>query len=784
MRRLRYGYLADLICCLLLSIVIGGILCSFTKYFFLKEIPGGNVIELDYQFIKQPGQMIISRYDEDRVLVNSDNLAIDLKKSRQSYVLDVPFIHSHRLTLSFTPSDNLVAIYRLNVNGEDIDLREINHIFRIPSGMGAAYSYEYNALIVHNQSANNELEFAPGFKQIIRLSRQELSDLKHTEILVNIIYFIFCCLVAFFILYFFMHVCIANHVMYLYYGLVFLVTLLSFDMSFVKATENYILNLNNKDVAGNLVKIQQSYLPLLYLGIILPLIVSCQVRRIWMSVIVLLIPCALILILLLDNFVICNIDSRFMFIRMERSEFFQHYQYVLPFIIKYLKTQGGWFMLLGIILFGVSCVISLRRLAMRDQVTLIVAFVVGIVLVGFGLYPIKSEYNDHKFSNVFQINNFTTNKLGNFQMAYSKNYAPRENLDFEFKTRKGKNLRQNVIVLMVSSLDCSVTFVCGLEDNYMPNLEKIASENTVYDNYYSGNFSMYGSYLTLTSGIPYFPSRVEAVISEYAKQLYDRPNMLANFKKNGYSTSFFFGGDLLSEMNQVVSNDHYDHVYTDKSPEFAGVSKRYAFNSVPDRDLYGVVADKVRQEKQPFFYLVRTASSHSPYSTPWGDYNFEQSFRYTDTQLGIFIQALESSGYFQNGILVITGDHKAMDNPRNPERHQGVMMQNKVPLIIVGDKSRFKNTQVYFSHASLGVLLQSLELPTYEINKFLADPLKSKEPETIVHYEFERKNFVIVKIGDEEAELKLLGDDTVFQQHIFSPDVEQDVLGYIAWIRL
>jgi phosphoglycerol transferase MdoB-like AlkP superfamily enzyme len=784
MGRLRYGYVADLICCMLLSLVIGATLCSFSKGLILKEIPGGNVIELEFEYLKHPGQLVVSYYDQDLILVNSDNILVDAAKKKMSYLTDIPFIHSHRISFSFGSNDNLVAITRLMINGEEIDIKDISHVFKVSSGMGAVYSNEYQALIIHNQFAENELEFAPGFNRVIHLTRSELSDLKHTEIIVNIIYLCICCAVCFIIMYYFMHWCMHRHVMYLYYGLVFFVTLLAFDMSFFKATESYILNLNEKDVTGNMLKFQQSYFPMLFIGIILPLIISCQIRRLWLSALILLVPVLLIAVLFLDNFVISNIDSRFMFMRVERSEFFRHYQYFWPFLLKYAKSPEGMFMFVGMVLFAVSCVISFRRLAMKDHITLVAACVISIILVGFGLYPVKSAYNDHKFSNVFQINNFTTNKLGNYQRSYSSNYAPRANLDFKREIKKGKNARKNVIVVFVSSLDCSLTFVCGLDDNYMPNLERIAGEHIVFDNYYSNNFNLTGAYLTLVKGLPYFPPHSSGEISPFATELYKRDDMLDNFKKNGYSTSFFSAGDLVFGLDRIVASGEYDYVYTDRSEEFDGIKKRYLFNSVPDGDLFNAVAQKSATEKMPFLYIVRTASTHSPYSTPWGDFNFEQAFRYTDTQIGIFVQNLEAAGFFENGVLVITGDHKAVDNPRNAEKHAGVMVQNKVPLILITGERKADVNHTYFSHSSLGILLQSMMLPKYEINKFQADPLSRPDPEVIFHYEFERKNFVIVKIGDKEAEIKMLGDDTVFQEHTFSSEMENDILGYLAWCRL
>ena len=112
------------------------------------------------------------------------------------------------------------------------------------------------------------------------------------------------------------------------------------------------------------------------------------------------------------------------------------------------------------------------------------------------------------------------------------------------------------------------------------------------------------------------------------------------------------------------------------------------------------------------------------------------------------------------------------------------MESNHVPLIIIDGTHTASVNHTYFSHSSLGVYIQSLILPEYKLNRYSADVAFSTEPETILYYENEKRNYVIVKVGELEAEVLLNGDNSEFLQHVFDEETEKAVLGYIAGCKV
>jgi lipoteichoic acid synthase len=88
--------------------------------------------------------------------------------------------------------------------------------------------------------------------------------------------------------------------------------------------------------------------------------------------------------------------------------------------------------------------------------------------------------------------------------------------------------------------------------------------------------------------------------------------------------------------------------------------KKYVFRAAADEVLYKQ-AQKVLLEPRTKsqFLVLETISSHKPYDTPLGK-DEESAFRYSDDQLLEFYRQLQSMHYFDNGILIVVGDHRKM----------------------------------------------------------------------------------------------------------------------------
>jgi hypothetical protein len=138
--------------------------------------------------------------------------------------------------------------------------------------------------------------------------------------------------------------------------------------------------------------------------------------------------------------------------------------------------------------------------------------------------------------------------------------------------------------------------------------------------------------------------------------------------------------------------------------------------------------------------------------------------RYVDKQLGYLYNHLQTAGYFDHGILIITGDHRAMLPVSEVETSKyGDAASAMVPMVIV-----WKNGQlpgIITDHFQQTDLLYSVQAvvsdeycrPVYRGN-FLAS--RPEPPQCVLHARGDDRDIIYTRCHDGQAHIKLDGDNT------------------------
>ena len=97
-----------------------------------------------------------------------------------------------------------------------------------------------------------------------------------------------------------------------------------------------------------------------------------------------------------------------------------------------------------------------------------------------------------------------------------------------------------------------------------------------------------------------------------------------------------------------------------------------AGNDVSDESIFRFAADNVKTENEPFFSMILSMSTHSPYNVFYGtdiikdnstfpkEYkNYLNTCHYTDYWLGHYINALKEKGLYDHSLIIICADHYA-----------------------------------------------------------------------------------------------------------------------------
>jgi phosphoglycerol transferase MdoB-like AlkP superfamily enzyme len=291
------------------------------------------------------------------------------------------------------------------------------------------------------------------------------------------------------------------------------------------------------------------------------------------------------------------------------------------------------------------------------------------------------------------------------------------------------NKKTNVVMIVLESFTANVVEGVGGIPDVTPRLNKLIDSSVVFSNFYASGDRSDRGLTTLVTG---FPSLTNERLLKYPNKLTNAPNLYRNFKRAGYNTSFYYGGNLeFANLKLLFTEGEVDKVMSkDNLPDDMEQGKW----GVRDEDLFELFWADVKEQKQPFFSTVYTLSSHEPFDIPSVGKRFDrpgekfyQSVYYTDSCLGVFMDKLQQSPLWENTLVVITADHGV----RKPEE---VVMYSprkfRIPLVFTGGVvDSAKHYKHYCSHTDLPFTLEQLVLhyknEDYRFSKSVFDSDKS-----------------------------------------------------------
>ena len=249
----------------------------------------------------------------------------------------------------------------------------------------------------------------------------------------------------------------------------------------------------------------------------------------------------------------------------------------------------------------------------------------GLFLLSTCILPIAKGRESNSFLNTYQVNiSGGWFSSGDYKREY-QNYKRYTVDDLKYESYKGLAQNKSVIVLLVESLSCSVTHLCGNQNDYMPNLKQFAYDNVYFPNYYSNNLHTNGAIFTITTGFPLVSGRsMKDVLLNESFYFNDVVN---KFHKNGYVTSYYSPAKFVLAKDKQLVLSEYDVLSSSNDKYYDDFDKPGVFGSVSDENMFDkIIFDLKKIKNKPVFIMLTTVSTHTPYITPWGANNIETAF--------------------------------------------------------------------------------------------------------------------------------------------------------------
>ncbi len=328
-----------------------------------------------------------------------------------------------------------------------------------------------------------------------------------------------------------------------------------------------------------------------------------------------------------------------------------------------------------------------------------------------------------------------------------------------------------VILLVVESLSLHHSQKFAGLKNYTPALDRIASQYSYLESFYANGFTTDGGLIALLTGHVPFP-QVNRYQSTNTFAGYDKPqqDFFAALARHHVPALYFTSADLnFLGTRGWLKNLGFTSIEGPEHPAYAGLP-RGSFDDPGDAALYRRLLQWLDQERPagPFFAVVQTITTHPPFTIPGSTQHGEEAaLRYADAALGELVAQLQARHFFDDGLLLITGDHRSMTLLDAQEKARlGPAAPARVPAVVVSAEHQGQPPVAgqWQQADAIPSFLATMGLPSCTSDfqgRFLEQPVQAR---FIFHPLGAQRGQVLVKVKDQETPflVRLAGDDTAW----------------------
>lgn len=284
---------------------------------------------------------------------------------------------------------------------------------------------------------------------------------------------------------------------------------------------------------------------------------------------------------------------------------------------------------------------------------------------GRAFYSKTAFYNHSALNPIFNLA-YTTLRMDRFDNVF--NFYPDDVCEKKFKElyppTSGtaeyllKTKRPNILVIVLEGFGSLFIENLGGMKDVGVNFNRISEKGIYFRNCICNSFRTDRGIVSVLSG---YLAQPTTSIMRYSNKIKSLPGIAKSLKEYGYETQGLYGGDItfFNMSDYFISAGHDKLISQDDFP----MSERTAKWGVHDEKtfewVYNDIQEKYKEGKNQWYTTFLTLSSHTPFDVPFKKLEDEKlnSFAYTDSCFGDFIDKIEKTPAWDNLLIVCIADH-------------------------------------------------------------------------------------------------------------------------------
>ena len=287
--------------------------------------------------------------------------------------------------------------------------------------------------------------------------------------------------------------------------------------------------------------------------------------------------------------------------------------------------------------------------------------------------------------------------------------------------------RPNVVLFLVESFGRSTVDERVGGEPVAPEFQRLKGEGVYFDNLFANSFRTDRGTVAVLSG---FPAQTKMSVMKLPVKSQRLPSIARSLRREGYATSFYYGGDLnFTNTASYLYGTGFDGLTWQKDLHFDAPTSKwgYADDVVIDAFTDHVLAEAASQ--RPFFAAMLTLSSHEPFDVPFAKFDdpMLNAMAFTDASLGRFVERVRQTPVWNDLLVILIADH-AYPYPSGIANSDA--LRHRIPMLWLGGAVRRPAVvETYGSQSDLAAtLLAQLGIAhgDFLFSRDLFDPARPK----------------------------------------------------------
>ena len=390
-----------------------------------------------------------------------------------------------------------------------------------------------------------------------------------------------------------------------------------------------------------------------------------------------------------------------------------------------------------------------RRSTHRAGSTLVLLLAAGVLFLPIrgGVSVATANVSKVYFSGRMFLNHAAVNPLFSFlstlsdgdDALYEYEFFPEPERGAIFEPLRGdlpagigtdtllRTRRPNVVLFLVESFGRSTVDERVGGEPVAPEFQRLKGEGVYFDNLFANSFRTDRGTVAVLSG---FPAQTKMSVMKLPVKSQRLPSIARSLRREGYATSFYYGGDLnFTNTASYLYGTGFDRLTWQKDLHFDAPTSKwgYADDVVIDAFTDHVLAEAASQ--RPFFAAMLTLSSHEPFDVPFAKFDdpMLNAMAFTDACLGRFVERVRQTPVWKDLLVILIADH-AYPYPYGIANSDA--LRHRIPMLWLGGAVRRPAVvETYGSQSDLAAtLLAQLGIAhgDFLFSRDLFDPARPK----------------------------------------------------------